>query len=145
MRLMLSATVKRSAAIAAILAVMTVEAPSGSGPSTIASRRSNDSESHITPAITPTATIEYMMNTVAMRRVSGSSICGNLTAAASNVDTICSGMNSAGTSRNASGPAIARRSCIADVTDSLAKNCATNARQRISNRPRRRGGRSAMR
>src|SRR4051812_27797896 len=132
--LTLNATISSSAAIAASLASITVVARSGSGPSTIASRRSNASASHITAAITPIATIAYMMKIVAISRVSGSSSAGKRIAAASNALFIWIGISSAGVRMKASGPTIARCSCISEVTVSLAKNCAKNARASTSNR-----------
>ena len=81
-----TAVIRRNSPSAAILAATTVLLRSGSGPSTIASRRSNDSASHMTAAITPIDTIEYVMKIVAISRVSGSSISGNRIAANSNAE-----------------------------------------------------------
>ena len=85
-RFIVTAATKSSSPSAATFADTTVPLRSGSGPSTIASRRSNDKESHITAAITPIETIEYVMKMVAMTRVIGSSSCGKRMAAISKAE-----------------------------------------------------------
>ncbi len=128
-----AAVIRRNAPIAASLAATMVRAESGSGPSTIASRRSKASESHITAAMTPIATMEYTMKTVAISRVSGSRSAGNRSTAISNEALIWMGTNRPGVRMKARTPIIACRSCMSEVTDSLAKNCAKNSRQSTQN------------
>ena len=81
----------------------------GVGPSTMASRQSNPSESQVNAAITPIETMPYVMKIVVTSRISGSSIAGNRIAANSNAPLNWSGNRKPGVMRNASTPMIAWR------------------------------------
>ena len=112
----------RKAAIAASFAATTTVRLTGSGPRTIASRRSKLSCSHTSAAISPIDTIEYVMNIVASRRVIGSTSWGARFMANANTFSVCTDIIHPGVSRNARTAICACRRCMSDVTDSDAKN-----------------------
>ena len=106
-RLIPLAAMSRSAPSAASLAATIVRAETGSGPRTMASRRSNVSASHSNVATTPTATMANVTKTVAISRVSGLTRIGKWTAASSKLSMSRTGMKKPGMIRNVSTPIIA--------------------------------------